>query len=253
MGLQFHSKLQEGNKYKPNMNRFFALFAFVATALAEPEADPQILLASAHATSGGLVKHLNGAVTPDDTLAVKVAKAQHLAAKGFAFAPYAYAPYTYAPYAYAPYTYAVPHTVAKREAEADAEADPQFFYNGFYNGYAGYALPYAAYSHVATAPVVTKTEVKQVEPATVKYTAAPATYAYAAPYTYTYPYASYALPAAYHAIAKRDAEAEPEADPAYFYSSYYGHPGYRYSAYRYPYYSAYRYAAPYTYGYTYGK
>merc|ERR1712121_389519 len=176
-------------------------FAFVATALAEPEADPQILLASAHATSGGLVKHLNGAVTPDDTLAVKVAKAQHLAAKGFAFAPYAYAPYTYAPYAYAPYTYAVPHTVAKREAEADAEADPQFFYNGFYNGYAGYALPYAAYSHVATAPVVTKTEVKEVEPATVKYVAAPATYAYAAPYTYTYPYASYALPAAYHAIA----------------------------------------------------
>merc|ERR1711973_255161 len=177
MGLQFHSKLQEGNKYKPNMNRFFALFAFVATALAEPEADPQILLASAHATSGGLVKHLNGAVTPDDTLAVKVAKAQHLAAKGFAFAPYAYAPYTYA----------VPHTVAKREAEADAEAGPQFFYNGFYNGYAGYALPYAAYSHVATAPVVTKTEVKEVEPATVKYVAAPATYAYAAPYTYTYP------------------------------------------------------------------
>merc|ERR1712038_1369331 len=239
MGLQFHSKLQEGNKYKPNMNRFFALFAFLATALAEPEADPQILLASAHAT-GGLVKHLNGAVTPDDTLSVKVAKAQHLAAKGLAygaFAPYAYAPYTYAPYAYAPYTYAVPHTVAKREAEADAEADPQFFYNGFYNGYAGYnyALPYAAYSHVATAPVVTKTEVKQVEPATVKYTAAP--------------YTSYALPAAYHAIAKRDAEAEPEADPeALFYSNYYGHP-----AYRYPYYSAYRYAAPYTYGYTYGK
>merc|ERR1712121_423156 len=222
-------------------------FAFVATALAEPEADPQILLASAHATSGGLVKHLNGAVTPDDTLAVKVAKAQHLAAKGFAFAPYAYAPYTYAPYAYAPYTYAVPHTVAKREAEADAEADPQFFYNGFYNGYAGYALPYAAYSAVATAPVVTKTEVKQVEPATVKYTAAPYTYAYAAPYTYSYPYA------AYHAIAKRDAEAEPEADPTVFYNNFYGYPGYGYSAYRYPYYSAYRYAAPYTYGYAYGK
>merc|ERR1711994_503692 len=236
MGLQFHSKLQEGNKYKPNMNRFFALFAFVATALAEPEADPQILLASAHAT-GGLVKHLNGAVTPDDTLSVKVAKAQHLAAKGLAYG--AFAPYAYAPYAYAPYTYAVPHTVAKREAEADAEADPQFFYNGFYNGYAGYnyALPYAAYSHVATAPVVTKTEVKQVEPATVKYAAAPYTYAYAAPYTYSHPYASYALPAAYHTIAKR--EAEPEADPALLYSNYYGHPGYRYSAYRYPYYSAY--------------
>merc|ERR1712024_377566 len=97
----------------------------------------------------------------DDTPAVKLARAQHYAAKGFAYGAY---PYAFAPYAYAPYTYAIPHTVAKREAEADAEADPQFFYNGFYNGYAGYALPYTAYSHVAPAPVVTKTEVKEVEP-----------------------------------------------------------------------------------------
>merc|ERR1712121_553004 len=210
------------------MNRFFALFAFVAAALAEPEADPQLLVYGAHATSGGLVKHFpSGAVTPDDTNAVKVAKAQHLAAKGLAYAyraPYAYAPYTYgyAPYT-AAYSYAVPHTLAKREADAEAEADPQYFYNGYYgSGYAHtYGLPYA-YTHVASAPVVTKTEVKEVKPATVKYVAAPATYAYAAPYaSYSYPYASYAL-------AKRDAEAEPEADPAPYYGNYY-------SGYRYPY------------------
>merc|ERR1711997_1202821 len=97
-----------------------------------------------------------------------------------------------------------------------------------------------------------KTEVKEVKPATV-------TAKYVAPATYAYPYASYAYahPAAYHTIAKRDAEAEPEADA--YYRSYYGYPGYStYGSYGYPAYSAYRYpytaySAPYTYGYAYGK
>merc|ERR1712121_463638 len=124
MGLQFHSKLQEGNtSTNPNMNRFISLFALVACALAEPEADPQyLILGDAHAKHAGLVKHpLSGAVVPDETNSVKAAKLQHLTAKANA---YAY----HAPYAYAPYAYAAPYTIAKRDAEAEpkADADPQF-------------------------------------------------------------------------------------------------------------------------------
>merc|ERR1712156_673378 len=59
--------------------------ALFALATAEPEADPQVWLdtmpyaASAHHTAG-MVKHANGAVTPDDTLSVKLAKAKHMTA-----------------------------------------------------------------------------------------------------------------------------------------------------------------------------
>jgi len=267
------------------MNRFFTVFALAAVAVAEPEADPllvqtavhPVVYGNAHATAG-LVHHTaSGAVVPDKTLSVKVAEAQHLAAKGLTYAykapavaanvapytyaaPYAYAPYAYAPaaYHYAPYT----HVVAKREAEAEAqpeaEADPAVFYNSYYpyahTAYGAGYYPYATYAanYVASAPVVKKVETTAVKPAVATYaTPAVATYAH-------YPYAAYATyPGygyAYPRLHKRDAEAEPEADadPAVFYRSAYG---YNYSPYYsynrgygyYPYSRAYG-AYPYRYG-----
>merc|ERR1711922_26324 len=96
--------------------------------------------------------------------------------------------------------------------EADAEADPAVFYGGY-----GYPYAYGGYGLTYGLPAV-HTVVKAAEAdddaavAEVKTVAAPAlTYA-----GYTgYPYA-----AAYHVVAKRSADAEPEAD------AYYGHYGY---------------------------
>jgi len=136
---------------------------------------------------------------------------------GYGGYPYAYGAgaLTYGAYgAYAPVTYvAAPETgctnnfglpvpcafksVEKRSADADAEADPQYFYNGAYAGYGyGYGYPYAygAYGY----------------------------YPYA--YSGCRNNAGVAVPCAHgHAIAKRDAE----ADPAYYVSPFlarYGFP-----------------------------
>merc|ERR1712133_155253 len=159
-----------------NMNRFLAIFALVATAFAEPEAnaeaDPQLLVYGAAHTTGGLVHHsLSGAVVPEDTHAVKVAKAQHLTAKFGT--PYVYpaikptiavkpvvpaktvAYTTGLPLTYnypAAYPYSFYHGLVKRDAdaEADAEADPAFYYNNAYRfpytgAYGTYAYPAYTY------------------------------------------------------------------------------------------------------------
>merc|ERR1711972_920968 len=69
----------------------FVAVALAAAAQAAPEADPQALLAqplvygNAHTQIHSEVKHANGAVVPDDTLSVKVVKAQHLTAKANAY------------------------------------------------------------------------------------------------------------------------------------------------------------------------
>jgi len=97
------------------MLRFVSLAALLAVAAAEPQwMIPSTLQAD------GLVKHWNGAVTPMETPAVAMAKANHLAAKG----------------AFIPYTGI--HMIGKREAE------PQWINSPFYSGFAGYnlALPY---------------------------------------------------------------------------------------------------------------
>merc|ERR1712026_498564 len=187
----------KGRTKKATMLRFVTLFALVAAVFSEPEAQ--------------MVHHANGAVVPDDTMAVKLARSQHLTAK-FGM-PLAYSlPYTYQrsilPYAYT-YPYTKSHIIAKREAEA--KADPLTIYSNAYN----YAWPY-----------------------TTGYARTIAPYTYARnvmPYTYTYPYTSA------HIIAKREAEAE--ADPLTIYSN-------AYSAYNYawPYTTGYaRTFAPYTY------
>merc|ERR1712045_787397 len=129
------------------------------------------------------------------------------------------------------------------EAEPKAEADAFYNYgyigyNGLVSGYTGYALPaYRSY-------------------------AAPAYRTYAAP-AYTTGYANYGYAGlnAGHYIAKREAEAEPEAeaDAFYGYSGYHGYSGLYngYSSYRpavyttsyaRPVYSSYGYSRPAVYG-----
>merc|ERR1711894_239445 len=143
--------------------------------------------------------------------------------------------------------------------EADAEADPAVFYGGY-----GYPYAYGGYGLTYGLPAV-HTVVKAAEAdddaavAEVKTVAAPAlTYAgypYAAayhPYAYGavagYPYAHAAYSyvptvAATHVVAKRSADAEPEADAYY---GHYGYAGYGYAHHGY----GYGYAAhPYRYGY----
>merc|ERR1711962_624502 len=92
-----------------NMKAFVAVFAGVAAASAEAEADPYLLAhpvyLDPHATSGETVELPTGEVVPDTTNAVKLATADHLLAKAL-------------------------HTplwwhYGKREAEADAEADAE--------------------------------------------------------------------------------------------------------------------------------
>merc|ERR1712088_1159824 len=98
--------------------------------------------------------------------------------------------------------------VAAAMAEAEAEADPAVFYAGAYGGFPyGYGLSgYAGYAGY------------------------PYTYGYGLPYA-AYAYtgchndAGAAVPCAAHnvvKIAKREAEAEAEADPAVFYAGAYG-------------------------------
>merc|ERR1712168_1150210 len=227
MGSQFHCNLLEGNKLKlkpPTMSGFVTLFALVAAAFAEPEAnaeaDPQLLVYGAH-TTGGLVHHpLSGAVTPDDTAAVKVARAQHLTARAQHLTAKYGLPLTYSAHhvaaakAVLPLTYtypsAYPYTYSrfvKREAEAEADADPAFYYNNAYNTYPfTYGYPSATYTCPTYATGCTP---KTVLP----YTAAKTVL----PYTYRYP--TYTTGARLiHNIHKREAE----ADPYTFYNGVYG-------------------------------
>merc|ERR1712168_971288 len=150
----------------------FVAVALAAAAQAAPEADPQVLLAlplvygNAHTQIHSEVKHANGAVVPDDTLSVKVAKAQHLTAKANAYLnkPLVYTAPVVNTVATAPvvqqalplvhqtvaspvvsYTGAYPHVYgthyikreADSEAQPEAEADPALLIHGAYNGVYG--------------------------------------------------------------------------------------------------------------------
>merc|ERR1719283_457638 len=220
------------------MNRFMTIFALVAAAFAEPEAnaeaDPQLLVYGTAHTTGGLVHHpASGAAVPDDTLSVKAAKAQHLTAKfGTPYVYHAVKPtiavkptvavkpvvpaktVTYTtglPLTYnypAAYPYTFYHGLVKRDAdaEADAEADPAFYYNNAYRfPYTGthgtYSYPtytYPTYSTGYTAKTVVPHTAKTVLP------------------TYTYPTYTSGL----RVLHKREAEAE--ADPYTLYTHAYG-------------------------------
>merc|ERR1712088_1190809 len=144
------------NKPNSTMFRFVALFALVAVAFAEPEADAQWLVNPYNTAAGvpvvkpvvnpvvykhvpavaPVVKYVDPHHTegmtkqgvPEKTDSVKIAEKQHELAqqieKSKVNVGYV-APYTTYAGVY-PYVHPVAHVVAKREA--DSEADPAYFY-----------------------------------------------------------------------------------------------------------------------------
>merc|ERR1712110_1357603 len=228
-----------GDHLKIKMKFIILASLFVLSVVAEPEAQ--------HFTAG-FVQHVNGAVVPQDTDSVKVAKVQHLAAKNTAYltqgkpfyghfpvhvkTPVTYkvqTPVTYKVqtpahtypinpfyHVYQPhvYTHHVPvvHKLGKREAEAEPEADAQY-YN--YYGYSPYTTGYQTYGYTGY------------------------------PYNTGYTYSPYFNNFYNRRVFKREAEAEPEAeaDAQYYYNT--GFYGNYQSGFRYPYTSYAR--TPYTY------
>merc|ERR1711992_143778 len=177
---------------------------------------------------GGLVGHLNGAVSPMDEPAVQAAKANHFAAKATTalYKPYSglyNAGYTYGSYmrpsiyggmGYRTYGY------GKREAEPEAQ---------YYGGLVG---------HLNGA--VTPMDEPAVQAAKANHFAAKAATAlykpYSGLYNAGYTYGSYVRPSIYggmgyrtYGYGKREAEAEPEAEPE---SQYYGGYGYNSGLYK---------------------
>ena len=195
--------------------------AFVA---AEPETFHHL---GAHATAG-YVKHMNGAVVPEDTASVKAAKGLHMAAKHNA-ALNGYA---------TPYVAPVFHT-APVVKPVEVEAPKVVSYKAPELKPITYTKPL-----VYTKPVVT-------QPLT--YVSTPAVHHVAAPVTtYTHPIAStYTTPyvyGAHHLIHKREAEADAEADPQFLYNTAYATP---YTTT--PYTTPYAYARPLVYNTPYSK
>merc|ERR1711963_148677 len=168
-----------GTSLHPNGYPFTMRFLVIASVLAFVAAEPESFHhLGAHATAG-YVKHMNGAVVPEDTASVKAAKGLHMAAKhNAALNGYAM------PYVYQPLVKPVAPVVKTVEAEADAESDAQLLYTN-----AAYTTPYT-YAN----PLVYSTP----------YT----TYSVPKTYTYTTPYMTYGYPYVHHTIAKREAEGE---------------------------------------------
>merc|ERR1711962_1468491 len=258
MGSAVQRITYEGKKYKnltPTMKAFVAV-ALAAAAQAAPEADPQVLLAqplvygNAHTQIHSEVKHANGAVVPDDTLSVKVAKAQHLTAKANAYLnkPLVYTAPVVKTVATAPvvqqtlplvhqtvaspivsYTGAYPYHFIKREADSEAqpeaEADPALLINGAYPSVYGAGL----YGHHLVNPAVTYTTplvsnvatvaARPIVPTVVKTPVVSYNYGLHTPLTTGY--------TGYTHLIKReaDSEAQPEAHhggPHIFTTSYNG-------------------------------
>merc|ERR1712173_460964 len=176
----------------------------------------------------GQQKFDNGAIVPEDTVSVKLAKAQHAEAHAAAAAykaPVVYkapiAPVVYkapiapvaplAHHTYAPYTYPyAAHHIFKREAEAEPEADSQVLLNTYKAGVLPYTAGVLPYAHHTYAHSYIKPAVTYKAPVVYK---APLTTSYMAPYTYPY--------AGVQRVFKREAEAEPEADSQFVYNNAY--------------------------------
>jgi len=230
----------------------FVAVALAAAAQAAPEADPQVLLAAqplvygnAHTQIHSEVKHANGAVVPDDTLSVKVAKAQHLTAKANAYLnkPLVYTAPVVETVATTPvvqqtlplvhqtvaspivsYTGAYPYHFIKREADSEAqpeaEADPALLINGAYPSVYGAGL----YGHQLVNPAVTYTTplvsnvatvaAKPIVPTVVKTPVVSYNYGLHTPLTTGY--------TGYAHLIKREADSEAEADPLTVVSPYTG-------------------------------
>merc|ERR1712012_1310426 len=243
MGTQFlNANLT--NKLKSTMFRFVALFALVAVAFAEPEADSQFVYSNVagvpyhgvYNTYAGhvvapvvkpvvpvvkaavpavpVVKYVNPHHTegmtkqgvPEDTDSVKLAKKQHELAQ---------------------------------EVEKVAQKVAKVQYVAPYTTYAAASFPYVNYP--VAAHVIAKREADSEADPAVFYNAYNGVYPaysgyYAYPYTTAvagYPY-NYSTPVV-HSLGKREAEAD--SDAALYYNTY----GYNYAPY------TYNYGTPYTY------
>merc|ERR1711970_1246921 len=199
--------------------KMFVVLALAAVTVAEPEADPQVFLSGAY--SSPLVRNL---------------------------APVTYtrpvSGYTYS--SYSPYVAYNPsyHPIVKRDA--DAEAEPALVYHAGVTGY-----PVNTYSALSSmVSPVTYTGVPTVYSGVHSAAVAPVAYKAVAPVTHKIP--NYNSPSHYTAesygvfgpkyiaknhgvehVVKREAEAEPEADPAIVYhagvTGYQTHPVNTYS------------------------
>merc|ERR1711962_1089684 len=236
MGSAVQRITYEGKKYKnltPTMKAFVAV-ALAAAAQAAPEADPQVLLAqplvygNAHTQIHSEVKHANGAVVPDDTLSVKVAKPLVYSApvvKTVATAPMVQQtlPLVHQTVAspIVSYTGAYPYHFIKREADSEAqpEAQPEaaLLINGAYPSVYGAGL----YGHQLVNPAVTYTTplvsnvatvaAKPIVPTVVKTPVVSYNYGLHTPLTTGYAH-----------LIKREADSEAEADPLTVVSPYTG-------------------------------
>merc|ERR1712088_204635 len=191
------------NKQKSNMFRFVALFALVAVAFAEPEADSQFVYSNVagvpvHGVYNTYAGHVVSPVVkpgvPEDTDSVKLAKEQHKFAQHVQKVNKVQYVAPYTTYAGVPYVHhpVATHFIAKREAEA--EADPAVFYNAYNKVYSPYTTGYTYSTPYVHA--IGKREAEADSDAALYYRTygynygSPYTYNYgASPYTYgAYPY-----------------------------------------------------------------
>merc|ERR1711936_1025285 len=205
------------NKLKSTMFRFVALFALVAVAFAEPEADSQFVYSNvavvpvvkAAVPAVPVVKYMNPHHTegmtkegvPEKTDSVKIAEKQHELAKEFEKVTKVQyvAPYTTYAHAGFPYVHhpVAAHVIAKREADSDA--DPAVFYNAYGSVYP-YASTYTGYPYTTgytyNTPVVHHLGKREADSDAALYYktygynyGSPYTYSYGTPYTYNaFPY-----------------------------------------------------------------
>merc|ERR1712024_88803 len=189
----------------------------------------------------------NGAVVPQDTASVQVAKGLHLNAKALVPPYQLLRPKAVVPSVTVPVTKIVTDdAVTKTDVDTQkviTYATPTY---PFYSGYP-YVAPYGAYPYTTTHTGVTPI--------------------YTTPYTTTHTGVAPVYTTPYHHVIKREAEAEAEADPALVYhhggphltaphNYQYGYPaaypyGYPTTTMGYPYkysttYGAYPYKTPYT-------
>merc|ERR1712062_84685 len=223
--------------------KFLIIASLVAFVAAEAESDPALLYhhGGPHLTNG-FVRYPNGAVVPQDTASVQVAKGLHLNAKALV-RPYPLLPKAVMPSVAVPITKTITDdAVTKTDVDTQkviTYATPTY---PFYSGYP-YVAPYGAYpyttTHTGVAPV------------------------YTTPYTTTHTGVAPVYTTPYHHLIKREAE----ADPALVYhhggphlttshNYQYGYPAYPYGyattmgyPYKYPTtYGAYPYKYPTTFG-----
>merc|ERR1712012_279787 len=231
-----------GTSLHPNGYPFTMRFLVIASVLAFVAAEPETFHhLGAHATAG-YVKHMNGAVVPQDTASVKAAKGLHMAAKhNAALNGYAM------PYVYQPLVKPVAPVVKTVEVESPKvvsyKAPAVTYIKPVVTQPITYTVPAA---HHVAAPITAYTHPYTYANPLV-YSTPYTTYSVPKTYTYTTPYMTYGYPYVHHTIAKREAEGEANADAQYYYGNYYG--AYPYTTYGYPYtYGAYPYN---TYGYRY--